>query len=395
MTRTSPIAPLHARAEAALAPYGPASSPIDVVLSYGDLPSEYASLRKSCVLMDLPQRGSLWIAGPDAAAFLQRMVTQDLKGMPAHSARRSFWLSRKGRIDADLRIVNLGDGFLVDLDAHAVERTSGGLASYIIADDVSIDDRTESWHRLALHGPGAAAVLARLSAPVAGNPVASLDPGQASVIRIADRQVVVDRCDTTGEIGLELWMPATDVPAVFEALLAASHEHGDDPSRPNPRPPLRPAGWLAYNIARIEAGTPIYNLDFGADSLPAETGVIAERVSFTKGCYLGQEIVARMHALGHPKQVLVALRMADPPAPDSPPPQPDTGAAVFAPANPTEPVGAITSCTVSPMLSQAVIAFAMVKWANAKAAAPVLVDVGGGATVPASIAPQLRCLPAR
>jgi len=129
---------------------------------------------------------------------------------------------------------------------------------------------------------------------------------------------------------------------------------------------FRPAGWHAFNIARIENGWPIFNLDFGPDSLPAETGVIADRVSFTKGCYLGQEVVARMHSLGHPKQQLVALRVSSKEHED-PQWQPITGAAITSaaplpPGGEAKPIGAVTSSTRSPMLGDDIICLAQVKW---------------------------------
>ncbi|MBL8765625.1 MAG: hypothetical protein JNM07_15400, partial [Phycisphaerae bacterium] len=137
----------------------------------------------------------------------------------------------------------------------------------------------------------------------------------AAIVTIAGRRVVVDRSDTTGEVGLELVMSTGDVPAVYEQIL----ERGLSTNGPPGAGPaatitpagyrMRPAGWHAYNIARIEAGTPLFNIDFGPNSLPAETGVLDDRVSFTKGCYLGQEVVARMKSLGHPKQTLVGLRL--------------------------------------------------------------------------------------
>jgi folate-binding protein YgfZ len=130
------------------------------------------------------------------------------------------------------------------------------------------------------------------------------------------------------------------------------------------------------NIARIERGTALYLADFGPDSLPHETGAetLHDRVSFKKGCYLGQEVVARMNALGHPKQRLVGLRIDLPsgnPAPDAfglpDMPQAVTGTSVVAADEPGAPiVGAVTSSCCAPMLSQAHIAFAMVKWSHAQ-----------------------------
>jgi folate-binding protein YgfZ len=141
-----------------------------------------------------------------------------------------------------------------------------------------------------------------------------------------------------------------------------------------------PAGWLALNIARIEAGTPIFNLDFGTSSLPAETGVLDDRVSFTKGCYLGQEIVARMHARGHPKQVLVAIAFASVLEPAGGLPRlPETGAALSL-AGATEVIGQVTSSTLSPLRASSPIGFAMVRYAH-RAAGTVLTTVVEGVEV--------------
>src|SRR5690606_7440135 len=142
------------------------------------------------------------------------------------------------------------------------------------------------------------------------------------------------------------------------------------------------AGWHAYNVARIEAGWPIYMLDFGPDSLPHETGVLHDRVSFTKGCYLGQEVVARMQSLGKPKQRLVGLRI------DAPPTGPDavTAAAVLAGPDPSsEVVGAVTSAAISPMLGSAPVAFAMVKYKHTTPGTTLHLLVEGGGTVPATV----------
>src|SRR6185436_21150893 len=96
----------------------------------------------------------------------------------------------------------------------------------------------------------------------------------------------------------------------------------------------RRIGWHAYNIARLEAGWPIFNIDFGPDSLPHETGVLNDRVSFKKGCYLGQEVVARMQSLGHPKQRLVGLKAVEETGADEDR-VPEAGAALHA-ARPAE-----------------------------------------------------------
>ncbi len=374
--------------------YGPAREggpSIAVAGAFDAVELEYAAIRKTAAVLDQPARGTLEVTGADAAAFLNRMVTQELKNWPVMTTRRAFWLSRKGRIDADLRLLNLGDRILLDVDALVAPDAAKSLGAYIIADDVNLTDVTQRWHRLGLHGPGAAAVLATLTEPLTAPttpandalpaapgsalvPVAELAPGQITRALCAGTEIIIDRADTAGEIGLELTIPAAAARAVFEHLLQAAHTPDIQQRHANPtslhtRAALRPIGWHAYNIARIEAGTPLFLLDFGTSALPAESGVLADRVSFTKGCYLGQEIVARMHALGKPKQVVVALRIGERPThaggehEPATVPEPHAAAALYIPGG-TEPIGAISSATASPMLGGSTIALASVKTAQ-------------------------------
>ncbi|MGH7131701.1 MAG: glycine cleavage T C-terminal barrel domain-containing protein, partial [Phycisphaerales bacterium] len=263
---------------------------------------------------------------------------------------------------------------------------------------VAVRSTGEALHRFSLHGPGAIALLAKYSTHEGGFPLAELKPGQAVQVKIDGRRATAFRDDITGEIGLHLIVATADAAKVYESLLRGAHEHVHGHAGPNPRPLLRPIGWHAFNIARIEAGTPLYNIDFGPDSLPAETGpaTLHDRVSFKKGCYLGQEIVARMNALGAPKQTLVALRLTDPAAAgggssDELARLPHGGAPVFASDAPSsEPVGAVTSSTLAPMLSRSPIALAMVKTKHAAPANKLWVAAEGGATLPATVGDSLR-----
>jgi folate-binding protein YgfZ len=388
----------HQQAEALMAPWftgeGEAEAtggPVEVVQTYGELELEYAAVRKGCGLFDTPQRAVIEITGSERLAFLNRMLTQELKGMKPREWRASFWLNRKGRIDADLRLFEAGSSILIDVDVHAAKRTVEGLSAFIIADDVAVADVSGDWSRMSLHGPTGAMVLDEVS-EAAENSVRVLDLAPGCVTRVLVQVsepnedgfaeaagVWVAREDSTGDRGLELFVPRGQAAAVYRRILEAGTDPGltIDGSRPTlgHRAKLRAIGWHAYNIARIEAGTAVYNIDFGPESLPAESGIMEQRVSFTKGCYLGQEIVARMHARGHPKQVLVALKV-EPPThakdlasglPFMPAGgggvyrMPDGGVEGFA-ASEDGRIGTITSATLSPMLSAQPICFAAVKW---------------------------------
>lgn len=343
-------------------PYGPADADrCEIVGTYGKLEAEYAAIRRGAALIDCPQRGTLVIGGADRTAFLQRMVTADLKSLTPGILKRAFWLNRKGRIDADMRIVELGDRMFVDLDLYQTESAAQSLAAFIVADDVEIRNATDDFHRIVIHGPEAIAVIRAAS----GDDAFVLGEDCASRVTIADVDVVVARSDETGTVGLHLFVPRASAETVWTKCAAAQGTAR-----------VRPAGWHAYNIARIEAGTPLFNVDFGTDSLPHETGVLRDRVSFTKGCYLGQEIVARMESLGQPKQMLVGLKIEGELLPVA-------GGQVFAidsAGGMGEQVGAITSSTLSPMLGAAPIAFAVVRTKHATLGTRLLVNAEGAQT---------------
>lgn len=382
MAYPSPILGMHRDADALLLPWGPPERDILVPAVFDHIELEYAALRKHAALLDLPHRAVIEARGPDRLPFLDRMVTQSLKDFQPFRTRRAFWLNRKGRIDADLRLLNLPDRLLLDTDALVAPAAAASLAAFIITDEVTLDDRSHALHRLVLHGPlalDALASAARLPAPP------PLEPDHAAVFSIAGHECIVDRDDSAGVIGLELTLPAAAAEIVCTSLLA--------------HPGVRPIGWHAYNIARIEAGRPLFNLDFASDSLPHETGLLADRVSFTKGCYLGQEVVARMHSRGHSKRRLVAL-LLEPQTPalaregDLVTPQPETGASIFAGPldDPGESVGAVTSSAISPMLGSRPIAFASVKPGHESPGTRLLVACGE-ALVPAAVRETLRFLP--
>ncbi len=424
MARVSPLRKEHQHAEASFLEYGaPSASPnapdgaagaplpaVDVVETFGELESEYAAIRKGAILVDWPQRATLEIGGVDRIDFLNRLVTQNIKDLqPFHSAR-TFWLNRKGRVEADLRLIELGDRMLVDVDLHAARRTIDGVLAYHFAEDFKVADNSEGWHRLALHGPTAPLLLREISTPVGGANLSDLAPGMACVVSVDGRTVIADRWDSTGEIGLELTMETAHVEFVWRRLVETGVAHHDDNGERNPKGEptgprrfrLRTGGWAAYNIARIEAGTPLFNIDFGPESLPAETGAIDDRVSFTKGCYLGQEVVARMRSLGHPKQTLVALRVESKPtqrAEDAGmlPMQPVAGGFVYAPGpsgspDDAEAVGAVTSSALAPMLSGAPIALAQVRWKWTPPGTELLVDAEN-TRLKAVVQPTLRFWP--
>jgi folate-binding protein YgfZ len=346
-----------------------------IVASFGDVEPEYAAVRRSAAALDSPHRGTLLVTGAptDRRDFLNRMVTQELKDLVPGTAREGFWLNRKGRIDADLLLIELGDWMLIDVDIHQAAHTVKTLGEFIFAEDIEIKDVSKEFHHIAVHGKHALETVAAASDLTH----LELSPLSGTALTIAGADVVVVRRDQTGEPGIEIIVPSGSVAMVWRRLVALEPSGSPNSSRVAGPSSLvtgaRPIGWYALNIARIEAGTPLFNIDFGATNLPHETGILRQRVSFTKGCYLGQEIVARMESLGKPKRILVGLRIGGDLLPVA-------GAQVFAQQSDGamgDEIGVVTSSTLSPMLSAQPIAFAMIKSALAVPGGTVLVNAEG------------------
>jgi folate-binding protein YgfZ len=336
----------------------------EVVATYGQVEAEYAAIRQGAALLDSPHRGTIVMTGShnDRRDFLNRMLTQELKDLApppsAAAVKEAFWLNRKGRIEADLLLIELGDRIVIDVDIHQAARAVETLNEYVFAEDVAIADVSSEFHHIALHGKEAAVTLAA----ACGFGRDQFQTARADQIRIGSVNVVFCRRDQTGEVGYELIVPYDRAAEVWSRLLEVQLPHR-----------VRPIGWHAYNIARIEAGTPLFNIDFGTANLPHETGILHQRVSFKKGCYLGQEIVARMENLGEPSKTLVGLRIAGELLPVA-------GAKAFAyeqQREMAETVGVVTSSTLSPMLGASPIAFAMLRSSHAEPGTTVLVNAEG------------------
>ena len=355
-----------ALAEVPYVPYRPPGderlTACELPATFGEVEAEYAAIRRGAGLLDSPHRGTLRLTGDDRLDFLNRMVTQELKDLVPGAAREAFWLNRTGRIEADLLLIELGDELLIDVDICQAARTIQTLGEFIFTEDVHIADCSGDCHHIAVHGKAAQQVIANAT----GEGVFALPPLAAKHAHINGVDAVIVRRGQTGDMGLELIVPYDRAETVWDALLKTDESIGGGRRR------VRPVGWYAYNIARIEAGTPLMNIDFGATNLPHETGIIDRRISFTKGCFLGQEVVARIESQGRPRRRLVGLHMRGEELPIA-------GAMVYqkTESGAGEPVGIVTSSTISPMLGARPVAFAMIRAAAAQAGAAVLAGAEG------------------
>ncbi len=353
MDAANPLLALHESSGAEIQDY--AQTPI--VSTFGSPEAEYAAIRKSCGLMDLPQRGVIELTGADRLAFLNNLLTNETwnkqrkAGLVAGQGVYAFFLSGKGRVTADVNVLELGERTLLETDGRLVEVLRQGLDRYLFAEKVKIASRVGELHELALHGPGAMQVLGEA---LGEQPL--LQPTACVAAMLFGHDVVIWRDDPTGAAGFNVILPAAAAAEIWTTLLerfcgplAPPAEGGWDAAR---KRSLRPVGWAAFNSTRIEAGRSLLGIDFDDTVLPAETGQLQRAVSFTKGCYLGQEIVARMHARNQVARQVVGLRMEDDALPIA-------GAPVY--DQEQNQVGGITSSTVSPVLSGASICLGLMK----------------------------------
>jgi glycine cleavage system T protein len=295
----SPLADVHLLQGAALAEYHGALVPA----RYTDSKAEYKAVRNSAGIFDFSFRARFAARGPDRVSFLHNMLTNDVKSLGPGQSMYAALLDVKGHILADLRVYWEPDQVLLETDADLIDKAINVLERYIIMDDVTLERL--KWCGLAVQGPRSRALFeGRLEGPLP-----SLSEFGHLRRVYAGLPLHVARVSSTGEEGYELWLPLDDDPGkakvLWETLLASA-----------PGLAAVPCGTEALEMLRIEAGIPRYGADFGEDTLPLEAGLL-NALSFTKGCYPGQEIVERARSRGHInwKLVGVAVDAAVPPLP--------------------------------------------------------------------------------
>lgn len=368
--------------------YGPADHAVAIADSFGSFEAEYAAIRRHVGVLYLPQTGLIKLTGEDVKPFLHNMLSQDINAMTGGQTKRTFLLDAEGHILSD-GYLHFGDAATwLELDRFDIASTIKMLDSRLFAEDVTLENIAESRTAIALLGPASAQLLAKVAThtvdTMSTDDIVAM-PDTTHVVKIGDSLVSVCRRDLGQTLGLRLFVPMEHAEAIHQELINATGYEADTEvdadfaERRRDSLRGRPVGWSAYNTARIESGQAIYHIDFGPDSLPAEAGEQAfeDAISLTKGCWLGQEAVARMHNLSHPKRLLVGLKLpADALA--------VAGSQVFehdpdkrAKAPRGGQVGGITSSTLSPLLGRAGLAFAVMKWGRHKPGTKVAVPVDG------------------
>jgi folate-binding protein YgfZ len=317
---------------------------MELVNHYSDPPAEHVALRNTAGVLDLSFRGRLCLMGADRVRFLHGQVTNDVIRLRIGDGCYAALVTAKGKMQSDLNIYCLPDELLLDFEPGLSEIISQRLEKYIIADDVQVVDATPHYGQLSVQGPKAESVVRSLDlfpaipdVPFSFVKVADTTLGEIYLINHARLlplnptpagageafglrgqaqrdPALVDGiegdCETKApsplrsagalQSGFDLFVPAAALSAVADRVIAAARQSGG-----------QACGWQALETARIEAGIPRFGVDMDETNIPLETGLENRAVSFNKGCYIGQEVIARIRTYGQVAKALRGLRLAD------------------------------------------------------------------------------------
>jgi folate-binding protein YgfZ len=242
----------------------------------------YRAIQQSAAMGAVAPRVQLAVTGQDRAAYLQGLLTNDIQALTPGTGCYSAWLSPQGRMHTDMHVLESGDMILLDVPVETLESTLQRLEQFIFTEDVQVASLAESLTGIWLHGPLTGAVLEKVLDGARGfNEWPEYHHGRFE-FRAAPVSVV--RISQLGVPGFCVYLERARVTEMVTALTNAGAE---------------PVSEEAIAAARIDAGYPVFGIDMTEDTIPLEAGIESRAISFTKGCYVGQEIIIRVLHRGH------------------------------------------------------------------------------------------------
>jgi len=295
----------------------------EIVADFGDALAEHAALRQTAGVVDLSFRSRLCLTGADRVRFLHGQITNDVKRLRSGEGCYAALVTAKGKMQSDLNVFALPDELLLDFEPGLTATVTARLEKYLVADDVQVVDVTPHYGLLSVQGPQAETVVRAVGL------FAEIPAQEFSFVKIADATLgeiyLMNQPRLTGSAGIlpasplisppetsrqdagaprvdgfDLFVPTASLGAVADKLIAAAKTGGG-----------RACGWAAFEIARVEAGIPRFGVDMDETNIPLECGIEARAVSYQKGCYIGQEVINRIHSIGHVNRELRGLRLAE------------------------------------------------------------------------------------
>jgi len=286
----------------------------------------YAAVRDGGAgLIDLSARGRILISGSEAVMFLNGLVTNDMKTLLPNTWMPAVFPNVQGRLLAAVRIIHREDGFLIDTEAATRETVVKLLERFTLAGDFRLADLTENTAQVSIQGERASEIMAA----VLGETPANLGRDAVASVNWQGKQITIIRATHTAEDGFDLFVDATEAEKLRGAFVKAGAQSlGSD----------------VGETLRIEAGIARYGIDMDETCVVTEAN-LDDAVSFTKGCYIGQEIIARIKYRGHVAKKLAGLIFEGEASLES-------GAKIFSVDD--KEIGRVTSVTFSPRLNRTV-----------------------------------------
>ena len=269
----------------------------EAVEDYGDWLAEHAALRSSAVVFDLSFRSRLVLTGADRVRLLNGQVTNNVKDLPAGHGCYAALVTNKGRLQSDHNIHVLPEEILLDFEPGLGAAIADRFHKFIIADDVQVVDAAPHYGLLSVQGPQAWTVVERVGLAFA-KPAKEFQ--SSSIQDGALGEIYCMNQPRLGTTGFDLFAPTNSLAALADKLIAAAKQLGGCAG-----------GWRALETARIEAGRPRFGAEMDETNLPPEAGIDARAISYTKGCYIGQEVIARIRTYGQVAKALRGLRLAE------------------------------------------------------------------------------------
>ena len=260
-----------------------------VVGDYGDVAAEIRALTAGAGLMDMSSRRRVWVQGVDRVTFLQRMLTQDVTGVNLTSSAPAAMCTAQGRIIGLGLLVGYPDALLFDIPGAMAEALVGALERYTLLDEVELVDCSDEMGHFHLEGPRAVEVL---DSVVSGGNALGSGAYQCAHSFIAEVEVALVRHSRAGMPGVDLFFHSAGGEAIRSAVVEAG---------------AHLVGHAAYECVRVESGVPVAGAELTEDVIPVEAG-LEHFVSYTKGCYVGQEVIAKIKYLGEPPRTLCGFR---------------------------------------------------------------------------------------
>lgn len=323
----SPLQNTHRELEACLTTVGGWQLP----LHYGDSESEYSALRHGFGVIDLFNRGLIRVQGRDSQRFLNAMLSNNTADLEPGQGCYAAFLNPKGHMVTDLAVYAEEESYLLEVEPHIVRTFLEAIDFFVISEDVTFADETGKWAVLGVQGRQASDALVAVTGQVS---LRNLGPYGSQLCRIADCDVWVANRSYTLEPGYLLLIEPAAAEAVWNAIRALERGDGFQGCA---------VGLQALDTLRIESGKPLFGVDMTEATIPVEANLV-DAISYTKGCYVGQEVIARIDARGHVNRQLVGLLFGEAELPE-------VGTKLF---STDREVGWITSTAQSPAMQQAI-----------------------------------------